>query len=272
MFLASWVTTRPNASTPGSTPVTVTNPAAVPLTGTAIALHDVRKTYRSGLETTAALRGVTLDLRPGSLTAVVGQSGSGKSTLLHCAAGLDRPTSGRVVVGGHDISTLSDDDLTRFRRDHVGFVFQAYNLIGHLSVRDNIELPLVLGGRQADPAWVAHLVHRTGLGDLLDRLPGELSGGQAQRVAIARALVTRPTVVFADEPTGALDSATGATVLELLRSTARDLGQTVVLVTHDSRVAATAERVLVLADGLLVDALDAPTAEQVTARLLAAGR
>ncbi|MFB9315813.1 ABC transporter ATP-binding protein [Nocardioides plantarum] len=253
--------------------MTVTNPApAVPLTGTAIALHDVRKTYRSGPATTAALRGISLDLRPGSLTAVVGQSGSGKSTLLHCAAGLDRPTSGRVVVGGHDISSLPDDDLTRFRRDHIGFVFQAYNLIGHLSVRDNVGLPLVLAGRRADPAWVAHLVHRMDLGDLLDRLPGELSGGQAQRVAIARALVTRPTVVFADEPTGALDSATGAAVLELLRSTARDLGQTVVVVTHDSRVAAAAEQVLVLADGLLVDALDAPTAEQVTARVLAAGR
>ncbi|WP_262347411.1 ABC transporter ATP-binding protein [Nocardioides dongxiaopingii] len=253
--------------------MTVTNPMpAPPLTGTAVALHDVRKTYRNGPATTAALRGLTLTLRPGSITAVVGQSGSGKSTLLHCAAGLDRPTSGTVVVGGHDISTLGDDALTRFRRDHVGFVFQAYNLVGHLSVRDNIDLPLVLAGRGADPDWVAHLVHRMDLGALLDRRPGELSGGQAQRVAIARALVTRPTVVFADEPTGALDSATGAAVLTLLRDTARDLGQTLVVVTHDSRVAAVADRVLVLSDGLLVDTLDAPTADEVTARVLAVGR
>ncbi|WP_182525231.1 ABC transporter ATP-binding protein [Nocardioides dongkuii] len=245
---------------------------APPSPTAAIALSDVQKSYRSGLETAAALRGVSVDLDAGSFTAVVGQSGSGKSTLLHVAAGLDRPTSGRVVIGGHDITELSDDDLTRFRRDHIGFVFQAYNLVGHLDVRENIDLPLVLGGRTADPAWVAHLVARMDLGPLLDRLPGELSGGQAQRVAIARALVTRPTVVFADEPTGALDSSTGAAVLDLLRTTARDLDQTVVVVTHDSRVAAAAEQVLVLADGLLVDRLVAPTAEQVTARVLAVGR
>ncbi|WP_245155124.1 ABC transporter ATP-binding protein [Nocardioides sp. 1609] len=253
--------------------MTVTNPVpTTPLTGTAVALHDVHKTYRNGAAVTAALRGVSLSLQAGSLTAVVGQSGSGKSTLLHCAAGLDRPTRGAVVIGGHDISALSDDDLTRFRRDHIGFVFQAYNLVGHLSVRDNIELPLILAGRGADPDWAAHLVERMDLRALLDRLPGELSGGQAQRVAIARALITRPTVVFADEPTGALDSATGAAVLGLLRDTARDLGQTVVIVTHDSRVAAAAEQVLVLSDGLLVDTLETPRADEVTARVLAAGR
>lgn len=238
----------------------------------AIALTDVRRSYRSGLGTAHALRGVSLRLAPGSFTAVVGQSGSGKSTLLHCAAGLDRPTSGSVVVGGHEISELSDDALTRFRRQQVGFVFQAYNLVGHLSVLENVELPLLLDGRRAEQDWLAHLVHRTGLELLLDRLPGELSGGQAQRVALARALVTRPTVVFADEPTGALDATTGAAVLDLLRTTARDLGQTVVVVTHDSRVAAAAERVLVLADGVVVDDLDAPTPEQVTARILEAGR
>ncbi|QSF59129.1 ABC transporter ATP-binding protein [Nocardioides sp. zg-1228] len=191
---------------------------------------------------------------------------------LNCAAGLDRPTSGSVVVGGHDISTLSDDALTRFRREHVGFVFQSYNLVGHLSVRDNLELPLLLAGRRPDPAWTDHLLARTDLGRLLERRPGELSGGQAKRVAIARALITRPTVVFADEPTGALDSATGAAVLELLSSTARDLEQTVVVVTHDSRVAASAEQVLVLADGLVVDALVAPSAEQVNARVLETSR
>jgi putative ABC transport system ATP-binding protein len=241
-------------------------------TATAIRLQDVHKTYRSGSEPAHALRGVSLALRTGSLTAVVGQSGSGKSTLLNCAAGLELPTSGRVVVGDRDISDLSPDDLTRFRRDHIGFVFQAYNLIGHLSVRDNIELPAVLAGRRTDQAWLDHLVSEMGLGDLLDRLPAQLSGGQAQRVAIARALIARPTVVFADEPTGALDSRTGAAVLDLLRTTAQRLGQTVVIVTHDSRVAAAAERVLVLADGRVVDELTSPTAEHVNDRLLAVAR
>jgi putative ABC transport system ATP-binding protein len=253
--------------------VTVTTPVpAAPLTETAVVLRDVRKTYHEGRAATVALRGISLSLPTGSTTAIIGQSGSGKSTLLNCAAGLDRPTSGAVVVGGYDISAFDDDDLTRFRRDHVGFVFQSYNLIGHLDVRDNVELPLVLGGRRADPAWTTHLVDRLGLAKLLDRLPGELSGGQAQCVAIARALVTRPTVVFADEPTGALDSATGAAVLELLRSTAADLGQTLVIVTHDSRVAAAAERVLVLADGLVIDEMIAPSVEQVSARILEVGR
>jgi putative ABC transport system ATP-binding protein len=245
---------------------------SVTTTATAIRLRDVHKTYRSGSEPAYALRGVSLGLPTGSLTAIVGQSGSGKSTLLNCAAGLELPTSGQVVVGDRDISDLSPDDLTRFRRDHIGFVFQAYNLIGHLSVRDNIELPAVLAGRRTDQDWMTHLVSETGLGDLLDRLPAQLSGGQAQRVAIARALIARPTVVFADEPTGALDSRTGAAVLDLLRTTAQRLGQTVVIVTHDSRVAAAAERVLVLADGRVVDELTAPTAEHVNERLLAVAR
>jgi putative ABC transport system ATP-binding protein len=245
---------------------------SVTSTATAVRLQDVHKTYRSGAEPAHALRGVSLSLRTGSITAIVGQSGSGKSTLLNCAAGLELPTSGRVIVGERDISDLSPDDLTRFRRDHIGFVFQAYNLIGHLSVRDNIELPAVLAGRRTDEEWLAHLVTEMGLGDLLDRLPAQLSGGQAQRVAIARALIARPTVVFADEPTGALDSRTGAAVLDLLRTTAQRLGQTVVLVTHDSRVAAAAERVLVLADGRVVDELTAPTAEHVNERLLAVAR
>jgi putative ABC transport system ATP-binding protein len=240
-------------------------------TETAVRLSDVHKTY-PGAVPVAALRGVSLSFARGSVTAVVGQSGSGKSTLLNVAAGLDLPTRGQVVVGGHDTTGLSPDALTRFRREHVGFVFQSYNLVGHLDVRTNIELPLVLGGRVADPAWLARLLETLGLTGLEHRLPGELSGGQAQRVAIARALVTRPTVVFADEPTGALDSRTGAQVLALLRDTARDLGQTVVLVTHDSGVAASAERVVLLADGAVVDDLAAPTAEQVTARVLATGR
>lgn len=241
------------------------------VTATAVRLVDIHKTY-PGREPVHALRGVSLELAGGSVTAVVGQSGSGKSTLLNCAAGLDTPSRGAVVVGGHDLTVLRPDDLTRFRREHVGFVFQAYNLIGHLTARENVRLPLALAGRPVDPAWESSLLDLLGVADLMDRLPGELSGGQAQRVAIARALITRPAVVFADEPTGALDSRTGAAVLEVLGETAGRLGQTVVVVTHDATVAAAAERVVVLADGLVVDQLERPTAEQVTARLLAKGR
>ncbi|WP_151526363.1 ABC transporter ATP-binding protein [Serinicoccus kebangsaanensis] len=241
-------------------------------TSTALRLVDVHKTYPGGAQPVAALRGVTLTLPSGSMTSVVGQSGSGKSTLLNVAAGLDVPTSGRVVIGSQDTTGLSADGLTRYRREHVGFVFQAYNLIPHLGVLDNICLPLVLAGRETDPVWVDQLVDALGLADLVARRPGELSGGQAQRVAIARALVTRPAVVFADEPTGALDSRTGAHVLGVLRATARRFGQTVVVVTHDAQVAATADRVLYLADGLVVHDEAGATAEQVTTRLLAIGR
>lgn len=247
---------------------TSTTPVA---TDTAVRLTDVHKTY-PGATPVHALRGVSLALAQGSVTAVMGQSGSGKSTLLNCAAGLDVPTRGQVVVGGRDISGLSPDQLTRFRRDQIGFVFQSYNLIGHLDVRANIELPLLLAGRDVDADWRDQLVEALGLGGLERRLPGELSGGQSQRVAIARALLTRPTVVFADEPTGALDSRTGADVLALLRDTSRRFAQTVVLVTHDPVVAATAERVFFLADGLVVDRLDAPSVEQITARMLELGR
>ncbi|WP_244931016.1 ABC transporter ATP-binding protein [Nocardioides sp. W7] len=241
-------------------------------TRTVVRLVDLHKSYPHRTEPVPALRGVSLTLTSGSFTAVMGPSGSGKSTLLSCAAGLDVPTGGQVVVGEYDISRMSADALTRFRRDHVGFVFQAYNLVDHLSVADNITLPVVLAGREPDAAWLAELVGTVGLTGLERRLPGELSGGQAQRVAIARALFTRPDVVFADEPTGALDSRTAAVVLDVLRSTARALGQTVVVVTHDPQVAAAADRVLFLADGLLVDQLDQPTAEQVAARMLGLGR
>ncbi|MBB2925484.1 ABC transporter ATP-binding protein [Cellulomonas cellasea] len=246
-------------------------PTTTQATATAVRLVDLHKTY-PGREPVHALRGVSLELLAGSVTAIVGQSGSGKSTLLNCAAGLDTPSRGSVVVGGHDLTALRPDDLTRFRREHVGFVFQAYNLIGHLTARENVHLPLVLAGRPVDPAWESALLDFLGVPHLMDRLPGELSGGQAQRVAIARALITRPAVVFADEPTGALDSRTGAAVLQVLRDTAHELGQTVVVVTHDAGVAAAAERVVVLADGLVVDQLVHPTAEQVTARLLTTGR
>lgn len=238
----------------------------------AVQLVDLHRVYPGGAEPVPALRGVSLALPRGSFTAVMGPSGSGKSTLLNCAAGLDSPTSGRVIVGEHEIGYLSPDALTRFRREQVGFVFQAYNLIGHLDVVDNIRLPMTLARRAPEPGWLAEVIDAVGLTGLERRLPGELSGGQAQRVAIARALLPRPTVVFADEPTGALDSRTGAQILELLRSTARRLGQTVVLVTHDPGVAAGADRVLFLADGRLVDHLDAPLADQVTARMVALAR
>ncbi|HEY0950381.1 ABC transporter ATP-binding protein [Nocardioides sp.] len=239
---------------------------------TAVRLLDVTKSYDGGPAPVTALRSVSLALRPGSFTAVMGPSGSGKSTLLNTAAGLDTPSSGRVLIGDVDISAMSADRLTRFRREHIGFVFQAYNLINHLTVADNIQLPVRLAGREPDLARQAELVESVGLTGMADRLPSELSGGQAQRVAIARALITSPTVVFADEPTGALDSRTGAQVLDVLRETARRQGQTVVLVTHDPQVASAAERVLFLADGRLVDQLDAPTVEQITGRMVALSR
>ncbi len=241
-------------------------------TRTAVRLVDLHKSYSNGSLTVPAVRGVSLALTRGSFTAVMGPSGSGKSTLLTCAAGLDVPTSGQVIIGDRDISTLSPDALARFRRDHVGFVFQAYNLVDHLTVADNITLPVILAGREPDSARLAELVATVGLAGMEDRLPGELSGGQAQRAAIGRALFTRPDVVFADEPTGALDSRTAAQVLQVLRSSARELDQTVVMVTHDPHVAVAADRVLFLADGLLVDHLDRPSAEQVTARMLQMGR
>lgn len=249
----------------------MTSTTTVAPTRTAVRLVDVHKSY-PGAQPVPALAGVSLTLATGSFTAVMGPSGSGKSTLLNCAAGLDSPTRGQITVGDREIGSLSADALTRFRREQVGFIFQAYNLIGHLSVVDNIQLPVVLAGRQPDLQWQAELIEAVGLQGLEARLPGELSGGQAQRVAVARALFTRPTVVFADEPTGALDSQTGEQVLRLLRDTARRLGQTVVIVTHDPQVAAHADRVLFLADGRLVDQLDAPTAEQVAARMLGLGR
>jgi putative ABC transport system ATP-binding protein len=238
----------------------------------AVLLDDVRRSYPNGGGSVAALAGVTLALAPGSFTAVMGPSGSGKSTLLNCAAGLDAPTSGRVVVGGAELTAMSPDAVTRLRRDRIGFVFQSYNLVGHLTVDENIALPLLLGGRPVDAHLRRYLMAAVGLEGMGDRLPGELSGGQAQRVAIARALITRPAVVFADEPTGALDSHTGAQVLDVLRDTATTLRQTLVLVTHDAHVAAAADRVLFLADGRLAGQLDAPTAEQVTARMIGLGR
>ena len=230
---------------------------------TALLLRDVTKTYGSGASPVTALRTVSVEIPTGSFTAVMGPSGSGKSTLLQIAAGLDRPDSGTVVVGGTDISTMRSKALTVFRRDHVGFVFQAYNLLPHLSVEQNVTLPLLLRGGDVDRAWLAHVLGAVGLAGLTGRMPAELSGGQQQRAAVARALVTRPAAVFADEPTGALDSVTGHQVLALLRRTAEELGQTVVMVTHDAVAAGYADRVLFLADGELVGAMDAPDARRV---------
>jgi len=234
---------------------------------TAVALEGVTKTYSSGASQVTALRDVSLTIDAQSFTAIMGPSGSGKSTFLHCAAGLDRPTSGRVVLGDTVVSSLTRNALTDFRRDHVDFVFQAYNLLPHLTIEQNITLPLLLGGHEVDRAWLGHVIAAVGLEDLVHRKPQEVSGGQQQRGAIARALVTRPHAIFADEPTGALDSHTAHQVLQLLKTTAKDAGQTVVMVTHDPVAAAHADRVLFLADGRFVGHLDNPTADAVAERL-----
>lgn len=237
----------------------------------ALRLQSVVKTYGSGASAVSALRGVDLVLAKGSFTAIMGPSGSGKSTLLHSAAGLDKPTSGSVHLGGTEISGLRASQLTAFRRDHVGFVFQAYNLLPALDVEENITLPLRLAGRRLDPRWLDSLLDAVGLADRRHRRPAELSGGQQQRVAIARALITRPYVVFGDEPTGALDSRSGKQVLDLLAHTAKELDQTVVVVTHDPVVASHADRVIFLADGAFAGHLDGGTPAQITDRMSALG-
>lgn len=230
----------------------------------ALQLQGVSKSYRSGTAMVPALREVSLAVPAGSFTAVMGPSGSGKSTLLQCAAGLDAPDSGRVLLGDTEISRLRPKALTRFRRDQVGFVFQSYNLLPQLTVARNVTLPLLLAGRQPDPDWLGYVLEAVGLAGLGERKPQELSGGQQQRAAIARALITRPAAVFADEPTGALDSATARQVLELLRHTVSALGQTVVMVTHDPIAAVHADTVIFLADGRLDGRMDDATVHGVT--------
>jgi putative ABC transport system ATP-binding protein len=217
-----------------------------------VVASDLTRRYGQGDTAVDALRGVSVEIAPGALTAVMGPSGSGKSTLMHILAGLDKPTSGTVQISGTEITTLGDSDLTKLRRQHIGFIFQFFNLLPMLSAEENILLPLTIAGEKVDPAWEQELIGRVGLGDRLSHRPAELSGGQQQRVAIARALVSRPTVVFADEPTGNLDSSTSGEILELLRSSVDDYGQTTVMVTHDARAAAMADRLLLLADGLIV--------------------
>jgi len=220
--------------------------------GPVVVAQDVARRYGEGETAVDALRGVSVDIARSRLTAVMGPSGSGKSTLMHILAGLDKPTSGTVEVAGTEITTLGDNDLTKLRREHIGFVFQFFNLLPMLNARENITLPLTIAGERPEDGWVDKIVADVGLSDRLGHRPSELSGGQQQRVAIARALVSRPTVLFADEPTGNLDSSTGNEILELLRRSVDDYGQTMVMVTHDARAASMAHRVLFLADGLIV--------------------
>lgn len=228
---------------------------------------DGHKHYGSGDTEVRALDGVTVDFGAGRFTAIMGPSGSGKSTLMHCAAGLDDLTSGSAFIGDTELGSLSERDLTLLRRDRVGFVFQAFNLLPTLTAIENLNLPLTLAGRSADPEWLDQVVTSIGIGDRLGHRPNELSGGQQQRVAIARALASKPSIVFADEPTGNLDSVTGSEVLDFLRDAVNDLGQTLVLVTHDAAAAARADRVLFLGDGRIVDEIYQPTADAVFDRI-----
>jgi putative ABC transport system ATP-binding protein len=233
--------------------------------GAVVDARELTRVYGEGDTAVHALRGVSVAIEGEKLTAVMGPSGSGKSTLMHILAGLDKPTSGNVSIAGTEITRLGDTDLTKLRREHIGFVFQFFNLLPTLTAKENILLPLKLAGEKAEPAWFDEVVDQVGLADRLTHRPSELSGGQQQRVAIARALISRPTVLFADEPTGNLDSATGGEILELIRRSVDDVGQTVVMVTHEARAAGIADRVLFLADGQIVrEARDTTPHEIVT--------
>jgi putative ABC transport system ATP-binding protein len=218
----------------------------------AVAAEELTRRYGTGETAVEALRGVSLEIESGKLTAVMGPSGSGKSTLMHLLAGLDRPTGGTVSVAGEPIASLDDNALTRLRRRHIGFVFQFFNLLPMLTAEENVVLPLSVAGERIDREWLAELVDRVGLAERLGHRPAELSGGQQQRVAVARALVSRPTVVFADEPTGNLDTRSGSEILALLRESCSEYAQTTVMVTHDPRAAAIADRILYVLDGRIV--------------------
>jgi putative ABC transport system ATP-binding protein len=236
--------------------------------GSAVVVADgVTRRYGAGDTAVDALSGVSVEVEPGALTAVMGPSGSGKSTLMHILAGLDRPTSGTVKIAGTEITDLGDTELTKLRREHIGFVFQFFNLLPMLTADENILLPLSIAGEKPDPDWYQELIRSVGLGDRLHHRPSELSGGQQQRVAIARALVSRPSVIFADEPTGNLDSKTSGEILELLRHSVRDLGQTMVMVTHDAHAAQIADRILFLADGLIVKQTSGGSAPEIVASM-----
>jgi putative ABC transport system ATP-binding protein len=241
-------------------------PVAPPRPAAARAVN-LRKVYGEGDAAVEALSGVSVELAAGEFTAIMGPSGSGKSTLLHCLAGLDVPTDGQVFIGDVDLTQLNDKRLTELRRDKVGFVFQAFNLVPTLTAGENITLPLDIAGRQVEKAWLDEVVSTIGLGDRLTHRPSQLSGGQQQRVAGARALVSRPEIVFADEPTGNLDSHSGAELLGFLRSAVKDHGQTIVMVTHDANAASYADRIIFLGDGHVVDEMRDPTPDRILDRL-----
>lgn len=228
-----------------------------------VSTRDVVRRYGSGDTAVDALRGVSLQVEPGELVAVMGPSGSGKSTLMHILAGLDRPTEGAVEIAGRDITAMSDNELTKLRREHIGFVFQFFNLLPMLTAEENITLPLRIAGRKVDVAWLEAVVEKVGLGARRSHRPAQLSGGQQQRVAIARALLSRPSVLFADEPTGNLDSTTSAEILEVLREAVASYGQTTIMVTHDAKAAAIADRIFFLADGKIVRELGRSTSAEV---------
>jgi putative ABC transport system ATP-binding protein len=232
---------------------------------------NATKVYGQGDAAVRALDGISVDFAPGQFSAIMGPSGSGKSTLMHCMAGLDTITSGQVYVGAVELNSLNDKELTRLRRDQVGFIFQSYNLVPTLTAAENITLPMDIAGRKPDQGWVDRLIDTVGLRPRLSHRPSELSGGQQQRVAAARALASRPSIVFADEPTGNLDSRSSAEILDFLRMSVRDFDQTVVIVTHDPVAASYAERVVFLADGRIVDEMAAPTAERVLDRMKGLG-
>jgi len=241
--------------------------APTPTVAAAAGAIDARKVYGIGDAAVHALAGVTVSFEPGRFTAIMGPSGSGKSTLLHCLAGLDSLTEGAVFIGDTYLAELSDRQLTELRRTAVGFIFQAYNLIPTLTARENIMLPLMLGGSDGDRGWIDRVIDTVGLADRLKHRPSELSGGQQQRVAVARALASRPTIIFADEPTGNLDSNSGAEILQFMRAAVDEFGQTIVMVTHDPTAAAYADRVVFIADGQIVDDMSEPTVDGIIDRM-----
>jgi putative ABC transport system ATP-binding protein len=232
-------------------------------TTVAASTTSATKVYGSGDDAVYALRDVSVDFYEGQFTAIMGPSGSGKSTLMHCIAGLDELSSGSAIIDGTDLSTLKDKDLTELRREKIGFVFQSFNLVPTLTANENIRLPLMLGNNKGDEAWIQKVINTVHLQDRLTHRPSELSGGQQQRVAVARALASQPRIIFADEPTGNLDSITGAEILTFMRKAVDDLGQTIVMVTHDPVAAAYADRIIFLADGHVVNEMTEPTADRV---------
>ncbi len=238
---------------------------------TAAGCRNVSKIYGSGDNEVRALDDVSVDFEKGRFTAIMGPSGSGKSTLMHCSAGLDDVTSGQVFIGDVELSSLKEKDLTLLRRDRVGFVFQAYNLVPTLNAIENITLPMTLAGRSPDQEWLNQVVEKVGLAKRLKHRPSELSGGQQQRVAVARALASRPDIIFADEPTGNLDSRTGAEILAFMRQAVRDYDQSIVMVTHDPTAASYSDRVVFLADGKIVDTMESPTVDRIIDRIKTLG-